>query len=322
VRNVGDNVVRSVIDTRKHKGRFASFTDFLEKVDMTVCKKRVVESLVKGGAFDEFERTRLSLVRVHEEAVDAVAGLKRHEAMGQFDLFGAGGDAPAKETSPLAHLVFGPEEWPRKELLGFEREMLGLYVSAHPLDGAEHILRKNAPKPIATLIDEEPKEGEIVAAGMISSVDRRMNKKGEPWAIVVLEDLDASIEVLFFPKSYSVLSGDLVPDTAVAVKGRVNWRDDKMSVFGSAVVPLDISDAEHNPAEGELPFVLRADAVKIDRDNVIELRRALAAHRGTTPVRLVLCGAQETTFTLDEYPVTATSTLLGELKAISGITVQ
>lgn len=322
VRNVGDNVVGSIISSRKAKGRFTSFSDFLGKVDMTVCKKRVVESLAKGGAFDEFGHTRLSLIRVHEEAVEAISGLKRQEAMGQFDLFGAGGDVPAPDTSPLAHLVLGPEEWPRKDLLAYEREMLGLYVSAHPLDGAEHILRKHAPKPIATLIDEEPKEGEIVAAGMISSVDRRVNKKGDSWAIVVVEDLDASIEVLFFPKAYQVLNGDLVPDTAVAVKGRVNWRDDKMSIFGDGVVPLDVSDAEHNPTEGERPFVLRAEATDVDRESVTELRSTLAAHRGSTPVRLVLCGPSETTFAIDDYPVTISSALLGELKGIRGIGVE
>ena len=158
--------------------------------------------------------------------MDAVTGRKRQEAIGQFDLFGGYGDTPAPaESSPLAHLTLQPEEWPRKQLLVHEREMLGLYVSAHPLDGAEHILRKHAPKPIAAVLDEAPKEGEIVVSGMISTVDRRVNKQGEPWAIVTLEDLDASIEVLFFAKSYSVCTRPLVADTAVAIKGRVNWRE-------------------------------------------------------------------------------------------------
>src|SRR5699024_10745181 len=115
-------------------------------------------------------------------------------------------------------LQYGPEEWPRKQLLAFEREMLGLYVSAHPLDGAEHILRKQAPKPIATLINDAPTEGEVTVAGIISSVDRRVNKKGEPWAIVTVEDLDSSIEVLFFARSYSVMQEELHADSAVVIK--------------------------------------------------------------------------------------------------------
>ncbi|MGH3850722.1 MAG: DNA polymerase III subunit alpha, partial [Pseudonocardiaceae bacterium] len=194
VRNVGANVVASIIKTRETKGRFTSFTDFLDKVDLVCCNKRTIESLIKAGAFDSLGHTRLSLVTVHEEAVDGVIGLKREQERGQYDLFGGDGNAAATpESSPLAHLKFEPREYPRKQLLAFEREMLGLYVSAHPLDGAERILRKHAPKPIAALMDEAPTEGEIVVAGMISSVDKRVNKNGESWAIVTLEDLDASM---------------------------------------------------------------------------------------------------------------------------------
>jgi DNA polymerase III subunit alpha len=323
IRNVGANVVESIISTRRKKGAYTSFADFMDKAELICCNKRVIESLIKAGAFDSFGHTRLSLLRVHEEAVDAVIGLKRQEAMGQFDLFGGGGDSGRKPegVSPLAHLVLTPEEWPRKQMLAFEREMLGLYVSAHPLDGAERILRKHAPKPIATLLDEAPKDGEIVLAGMISAVDRRVNKQGEPWAIVTVEDLDASIEVLFFAKSYSVFHEHLVPDSAVAVKGHVNWRDDKMSVFGSAAAPLDISDAEHHPDEGEPPFVLRAEAAKVDRDTVAELRSTLAAHKGDTPVHLVLCGSKEIAFALRDYPVKVSAELSRELKGIRGITI-
>src|SRR5204862_3641018 len=133
IRNVGANVVESIIDTRGRKGAYASFTDFLDKSDLLCCNKRVIESLIKAGSFDSLGHTRLSLVQVHEEAVDAVVGLKRQEAMGQFDLFGDfgdGGTEPAPDVSPLAHLKLGTEEWPRKQLLGYEKEMLGLYVSA------------------------------------------------------------------------------------------------------------------------------------------------------------------------------------------------
>jgi len=322
IRNVGANVVQSIVTTRDQKGRFTSFADFLEKVELVCCNKRTIESLIKAGSFDSFGHTRLSLVQVHEEAVDAVTGLKRQEALGQFDLFGFNtGASVASDTSPLAHLVLRPEEWPSKELLRYEREMLGLYVSAHPLDGAERILRKHAPKSIAVVLDEAPKDAEIVVSGMIAAVDRRVNKQGEPWAIVTVEDLDASIEVLFFAKAYSILHENLVADTAVAIKGRVNWREDKMSVFGLEVIQLDVGSAEHNAA-ATLPFVLHADAVKLDQDVARELRNTLAAHRGTTPVQLVLCNnGRKTALALSEYPVTVGSSLLGELKAISGITV-
>ena len=319
VRNVGANVVESIIKTRRDKGRFTSFTDFLEKVDLLCCNKRLIESLIKAGAFDSFGQPRRALLMVHEEAVDGITGLKRQEAMGQFDLFVMDDQPAASDVSPLAHLKITGDEWPRKQMLGYEREMLGLYVSAHPLDGTERILRKHAPRPIAAIIDEAPKEGEIVLAGMISSVDRRVNKKGEPWAIVTIEDLDASMEVLFFPKSYSVMYEDLVADSAVAVKGRVNWRDERMSVFASGVVSLDIADAQAGLVQ---PLVLKADALKLDHATVGELKSALIAHAGDTPLTLVLCYRnRETPLSIDGFSVSVTSALLGELKGIPGIAV-
>jgi DNA polymerase-3 subunit alpha len=322
VRNVGANVVESIIETRKKKGKFTSFTDFLEKIDLVCCNKRTIESLIKAGAFDSLGHSRKALLMVHEDAVDGVTSLKRHEAMGQYDLFGGMGDEPAPpETSPLAQLKIGDEEWPRKQMLTYEREMLGLYVSAHPLDGTERILRKHAPKPIAAIIDDAPKEGEIVLAGMISSVDRRVNKKGESWAIVTIEDLDASMEVLFFAKSYLVMSEELIPDSAVAVKGRVNWREDRMSVFASGIVTLDVADAQNNPGANP-PLVLKADALKLDPSTVSQLKSSLVAHVGDTPLTLVLCYKdRETPLAIDSFSVKVSSALLGELKSIPGIAV-
>jgi len=323
IRNVGANVVDSIIQTREAKGAYVSFTDFLDKSELVCCNKRVIESLVKAGAFDSLGHTRLSLVQVHEEAVEAVVGLKRQEAMGQFDLFGGDETTPAADdASPLAHLKFTPDEWPRKQLLGYEREMLGLYVSAHPLDGAERLLRKHAPKPIAEIIADPPKEGEIVLSGMISSMERRVNKQGEPWCICTIEDLDASIEVLFFAKSYSVLSQDLIEDSAVAVKGRVNWREDKMSVFGSGLIPLDISDAELTAPGEAAPFVLLCNPIKLNDEVVGELKNTLSAHRGETPVHLKFAHKENgVTLALDDYPITVSPAFLGEIKAIPGVAV-
>ncbi|AXB48590.1 DNA polymerase III subunit alpha [Amycolatopsis albispora] len=324
VRNVGANVVESIIKTREEKGKYTSFTDFLDKSELVACNKRVIESLIKAGAFDSMGNTRLSMVQAHEEAVEAVVPLKRQQAMGQFDLFGPMGDEPddaaaAAASSPLAHLKFSDEEYPRKQLLSYEREMLGLYVSAHPLDGAERILRKHAKKPIAAILADPPKEGEIVVSGLITSLERRVNKKGEPWAICTVEDMDASLEVLFFPKSYAIFAADLVEDNAVLVKGRVNWREEKMSVFGGGLVPLDLSDAAIG--DEEPPLVLLVAAEKLDQSVVSELKSTLLAHKGDTPAHLKLMGKQgQRMYALDDYPVRVSSMLMGELKSIQGIT--
>lgn len=190
--------------------------------------------------------------------------------------------------------------------------MLGLYVSAHPLDGAEPVLRRHAPRAIAAILDNPPKEGELVVAGLITALERRVTKKGEPWAICTVEDMDAALEVLFFPKSYGLFAADLVEDNAVLVKGRVNWREDRMSVFGSSLTPLDLTQS------GDAPLVLHARPDRVDLPVVLELERTLLAHKGDTPVHIHV---GERAFALDRYPVAVTPMLLGELKSVPGITV-
>ncbi|MFD9741704.1 DNA polymerase III subunit alpha [Umezawaea sp. NPDC059074] len=325
IRNVGANVVDSIVATRQKRNAYASFTDFMDKSELVVCNKRVVESLIKAGAFDSFDHTRLSLIQVHEDAVDIVVPIKRKEADGQFDLFGGGDDDAEKDddSSALAHLKIGSEEWPRKQMLSLEKEMLGLYVSAHPLDGTERILRKYAPRPIAVVLDDPPKEGELIVSGMISAMERRVNKNGEPWAIVTIEDLDAAVEVLFFPKSYSVLYGDLELDSAVCVKGRVNWREDKMSIFGSDVVPLDISDAENNPGVAP-PIVLGLSTKTLTPELVEELKQTLASHTGDVPVHLNVQRRDRTKelYVVDNFRVATTPSFFGDLKTLPGVLIE
>jgi DNA polymerase-3 subunit alpha len=321
IRNVGGPVVEKIIKTRKENGRYSSFIDFLDKSEIGVCNKKVIDSLIKAGAFDSFGTTRMALSLRHEEAVDGLLPLKRQQAHGQFDLFGFDDDTDTDDnsTSPLAHLTFTPDEWPRKQLLAYEREMLGLYVSSHPLDGAEKVLRKAAARSIADWLSNPPKEGEIVVSGLITALERRVNKKGEPWAIVTIEDLDAAIEVLYFPKAYMVFGTELQEDTAVAVKGRVNWREDKMSVFGSDLAQLDISGVNPDDDQPE-PFVLVCNAGLLNAEVIAELKQALVANRGETRLHLkVRTGKREIMMDVAGYPVEVTPGFIGEIKAIPGV---
>jgi DNA polymerase-3 subunit alpha len=159
----------------------------------------------------------------------------------------------------------------------------------------------------------------VVISGLITALERRVNKNGEPWAICTVEDMDEALEVLFFAKSYSMFGADLIEDNAVLVKGRVNWREDKMSVFGGDLVSLDLSEA--GAAGEEQPLVLLAVAERVDQAVVSELKSTLLAHKGETPVHLKLVGQKrQTVFALYDYPVKVSSMLIGELKCIPGIT--
>ena len=203
IRNVGAHVVEEIIKTREEKGAFTSFTDFLDKVPLSVCNKRTIESLIKGGAFDELGANRRSLVLIHEDAVDSVVDVKRKEAQGQYDLFadmfaGAGGDGEESMASGSAATITVPDlpEWDRKEKLAFERNMLGLYVSDHPLYGLEHVIAQNSSTSISALADDGAvQDGTMVTiAGLITSLQRKTTKKGDMWAIATVEDLEGSID--------------------------------------------------------------------------------------------------------------------------------
>src|SRR5690606_26887706 len=184
IRNVGHNVVDGIVAARKSDGRYETFSDFMDKVPVVVCNKRVIESLVKAGAFDSMGYSRRSLAAVSEDAVDAVVDLKRNEAIGQFDLFG--GDDGDRSSFEIA--VPDLPEWDKQVKLGYEREMLGLYVSDHPLLGLEHVITGAADRSISSLADESeaPTGISLTIAGLITSVQRKVTKRGDTWAIATV----------------------------------------------------------------------------------------------------------------------------------------
>ncbi|WP_131787182.1 DNA polymerase III subunit alpha [Protofrankia symbiont of Coriaria ruscifolia] len=317
IRNVGTNVVASIAVTREQKGAYGSFPDFLEKVEIGVCNKRVVDSLIKAGAFDSLGHNRRALAQVHESAIDAVVGTKRNEAFGQFDLFGGDNSDEQGESIKIGlGLDLSAAEWPRPELLAQEREMLGLYVSSHPLEGTQRILDRNRDTRIIDLLDSGRSEGDVQIAGVIAKIDRRVNKNnGNLWAIVTIEDLDAAVEVLFFPKSYEVYADQLTPDTVVSVRGRVNERDGSVSIFAHELTALDVSV---NPDAGP-PVLISLPTHKVTPGLIDELRLILTTHPGSTPVHIRLESPRRTHLLLRLGPeVDASSAFWGDLKSLLG----
>ena len=316
IRNVGGNVVDSIIATRRRVGRFENFHDFIAKVEVSVCNKRVVESLVKAGAFDSFGHTRKGLVQVHEEVVDSAVDIKRAEAIGQFDLFGgleAQGDSA---LVPQVEISLG--EWEKSVLLAHEREMLGLYVSDHPLHGAERALAQLTDRSIAALLNDERADSSVATiGGLITGVQRKTTKQGSSWAIVTLEDLEGSVEIMVFPQTYQPVSTSLVEDVVVVVRGRVDRSDDD----GVRVVAIDVSVPDLSEAATG-PLRLTMPATRCIPPLVDKLKEILAGHPGTTEVNLHLTGGVSTTVLRldDKLRVTPSSSLYGDLKALLGPT--
>nr|WP_238992905.1 DNA polymerase III subunit alpha [Jiangella aurantiaca] len=315
VRNVGANVVDGIVAARQEKGRFETFPDFMDKVPVHVCNKRVVESLVRAGAFDSLGYARRALAAVVDDAVDTVISLKRNEAIGQFDLFGGAGDDAGGGFE-----VAVPElsEWDKKQKLAFEREMLGLYVSDHPLLGLEHVVANASDKPISALSDESevPNGTTISVGGLITSLQRKVSKRGDTWAIVTIEDLEGSIEAMFFPATYQLYALQLAEDEIVVVKGRLDRREESPQLIAAELSLPDLSDGPSGPVVVTMPMT-RCTPPVVER-----LKDVLATHPGVTPVHLRLTGTGRTTVMKldDRLRVTPSTALMGDLKQLLGPT--
>jgi DNA polymerase-3 subunit alpha len=320
IRNVGHNVVEAIVAAREDKGRFVSFEDFVRKSPAVVCNKRTIESLVKGGSFDSLQHTRQGLLRVHEAYVDALVDEKKQEAIGQDSLFGGFGDDAGDDgeasTSLLAMPPIPTIEWDKATLLAFEREMLGLYVSDHPLFGIEHILAQHADTSIAALTgdDTKPDGANVTIAGLITGLQIKRTKKGDLWAIATVEDLDGAIDCLFFPSAYMTVSTMLGHDVVCVVRGRLNRRDETPTIFAQELTLPDIKEGPRGPLVVTLPLARATNGV------AERIKLVLGQHPGVTEVHVKLTQpGRSVLMRLDDtLRVSASPALFGDLKALLG----
>src|SRR4051794_9207710 len=318
IRNVGINVVDAVVAARREQGRFTDFADFMGKVSTLVCNKRVVESLIKAGAFDSLGHRRRALVAIHETAVDQYADIKRNEAIGQDSLFG-GLDEDAGGGFGVAISVPDIADWDKQTLLGHEREMLGLYVSDHPLMGLEHILSVGTDCTIGQLLldEDRPDGSSVTVSGLITSVQRKITKRGDAWAMVTLEDLEGGIDVLLFPSAYQLASTLLTEDAIVTVKGRLSRSKDQPELHGQEV---SVPDLQGDGAGTSGPVVVSMPSTRCTMPVVEQLKEVLATHPGVSEVRLRLMTKTSTTVMKldDRLRVAPSPALFADLKALLG----
>ncbi|HEX2849970.1 MAG TPA: DNA polymerase III subunit alpha [Acidimicrobiales bacterium] len=309
VRNVGSALVQLIVAEREENGPFVDFYDFVERVDPQVLNKRTVESLVKAGAFDSLGHPRKGLCLVYETIIDRTLARRRKEAEGQFDLFadlaGDDGDGSSQvDRVPIPDVEF--EKMPR---LAFEKEMLGLYVSDHPLMGAEAALRKVVDCSIDALRDTG--EGEVkVVGGVVTSLGRKYTKKGELMATFVLEDLEAAIEAMVFPRVHQEYGSLLTDDAVVTVKGRLDTREEPHKIIVMEVRRVELNVDAGPPIHLALPLATLTDTT------VDSLKRLLLDHTGDSPVFLHV--GEKVLKLSDEFCVDATNGLLAEVRVLLG----
>ncbi|MDO5740622.1 MAG: DNA polymerase III subunit alpha [Ornithinimicrobium sp.] len=320
IRNVGHNVVQAVVSAREEKGAFTSFEDFLRKSPAVVCNKRTIDSLIKAGSFDGLGHPRQGLVSVHERYVDALVDEKKQEAIGQDSLFsGFGVDDDGEEDAGLQIVTLPPVpdiEWEKTARLAFEREMLGLYVSDHPLNGIEHILAQHASASILELVGEDgAKDGDFVTvAGLMTNLQLKRTKNGDPYARLVVQDLAGSVDVVFWPKTYMTISTMLAEDAVAVIKGRLKKGDDGAELLANELMLPDIKQGPRGPVILALPLSRATDGL------AHKLKTVLANHPGGTEVRVQLTQpGRSVVLRLDEtLRVTASPELFGDLKALLG----
>lgn len=279
VRNIGESVVAEILEARSER-RFTDFVDFARRVSIGALNKRVIESAVKAGVFDSLGYTRKGLFEAQSQIIDQIVERRKREEEGQFSLF----DNSTLEQTTDKAVSIGTDEWERLKLLAFEKEMLGLYVSDHPLLGVGEMLKAHADSTIDEL-DELAEGSSRTVAGVISSLQLRYTKRGEPMATLLLEDLTGAIEVVCFPKIFQTHRDQLLEDETIVVKGRIDRRDEACTLLAEEIHKPDLNAP---PRERARALTISVDSDKCSNGDLSEalmaVRTVLRNHPGETPV--------------------------------------
>ena len=309
VRNVGEGVVELIVAERDTGGPFGDFYDFCERVDFSVLNKRAIESLIKGGAFDALGHPRMGLLHVYEQIIERILARRRREAEGQFELFAADA-AGAGDGFDDARIPIPEREFDKRQLLAFEREMLGLYVSDHPLMGAEAALRRRTDTSLADLDGVE--DGSVrTVGGLVTALQRKYTRKGDLMAVFTLEDLQSSAEVMVFPKTMATHGHVLADDAVVVVRAKVDRRDDQPKM-----IALEVEQFEP-PTDDAFPVRIRLGANALSPKVLADLRQLLGEHPGESEVFLHV-GEHRVLRLPDDFRVDASRGLMGELRVLLG----
>jgi DNA polymerase-3 subunit alpha len=310
VRNVGEGIVSPIVEERNTNGVYEDFYDFCERVPTSVLNKRSIEALIKAGAFESCGHSRQGLLLVAEQVIDQVVGRRREADMGIQTLFGELDDAAGGFDE---RVQFPSDEVDEKTMLAWEKEMLGLYVSSHPLHGVEASLRRATDCSIGDAASQQPTEDGrdrfITVGGVISNLQRKFTRNGDAMAVFDLEDLQSSMEITVFPRTMSEHGHQLDDDAVVLVSGRVDSRDDEPKFIAHKLTRFE-------PTGERQELRLTVPAHQINDRLISELKALLSNHPGDTAVFLNL--GKQVVRLPDSFRVEAGNGLAGELRVLLG----
>ena len=310
IKNVGVAVVNSIVEERNKNGDYKSFTDFCERVQNEGVNKKCIESLIKAGAFDEFEQTRSTLMASFEGIIDSISDSSKKSFKGQVSMFDLGGETEEENNLEKMKYSFTTlKEYSDKELLSMEKEMLGIYISGHPLAGLKEQIEKltdiNTLK-IREGLDELEETGKfpfkdgqnVKFAGIINSIKKKYTKNNKLMAFVTLEDLYGTMEVIVFENAYQASVNSLLEENVVLVEGRLSIREEEENVtlIASKVTSFDAIGTFNNASS--VPFAshptsrksLTINITNLTEEQKDKLRGALkffTGDRNNTAVKII-----------------------------------
>jgi DNA polymerase-3 subunit alpha len=310
VRNVGEGLVGLMLAERDENGPFEDFFDFCDRVDVSVLNKRTLESLIKAGGFDSMGYSRKGLLGYFDRIIDDTVARRRKEAEGQFDLFSMADDDDDGTMVAGTRIVIPEEDFDKRQRLAFEKEMLGLYVSDHPLMGAEASLRRRTESTIAEL--EGVEDGTMrTTGGLVTSLQKKWTRKGDLMAVFTLEDLQSTVEVMVFPKTMQNYGHLLDDDAVVIVRGRVDTRDDQPKLMAMELERFE------PVVDGNPPVHVNLRPAALSDELLTALKALLSEHPGESQVFLHI-GERQVLLLPENFAVSATAGLLAELRELLG----
>jgi DNA polymerase-3 subunit alpha len=277
IKGVGEVAVETILNARNEGGKFTSLSDLCERVDGRTVNRKILEALIKSGACDGFGQTRATLFAQIERTLARAASILSDKQKGQSSLFGA----LEEKAPPMPEAISNLPEWPQHELLAHEKELLGFYVTGHPLTPFVPILEKYALANTAKLAELSNRSLTRIG-GLIAAVQNGVSKKsGKPYSMVTLEDLEGSVQVLCMNENYDRYRELLVPNKAILIVGEVNTGDEKPKIFPQEILPL-----EDAPKRFTKQVHLRLHTAHLKPEQIESVRELVAAHPGKCPLLL------------------------------------
>lgn len=282
VKNVGGAALDSIIEERQTNGSYRSLSDFCSRIDSSKVNRKVIESLIKAGAFDSMNGRRAQYMAVLDQCIDRAKAVQRDRLSGQMNLFAIGQPASKQTDSIEIELPADVEEWPKLERLASEKETVGFFLTGHPLEGVMEDMRRAVDTDIAGV--EKLREGQAVRiGGLIASYKEHKSKKGDRMAFTTLEDMSASIEVIVFPSTFAECSELLLSEQPLVVLGTVQQGE-----RGAKVVAQEIKGLSQALEQYTERAIITLRAGMTSRQHMMELKELFYQHHGTTPVQLTL----------------------------------